>query len=107
MAVLDDDYLPPMTEAELLANRRLAWHGGLEGDFAFYGEQLDRADHIGHLAGHLLAAGGPEAPYLERLAERVGRRLTGADEQLRFLRGDDADGPALLADLERRFAEGC
>ena len=31
---------------------------------------------------------------------------TGADDQLRFLTSDRADGPALLAELERKFAEG-
>jgi hypothetical protein len=31
---------------------------------------------------------------------------TGADSQLTFLKSDRADGPALLAELERKFAEG-
>lgn len=101
-----EEFLPPMTEAELLANRERGWRSGLDGTFAFYGDEVDRRAHLDHLLGHLLAANPPEAPWLERLRATAAAGMTGADRQLGFLQSDLADGPALVAHLERRFAEG-
>lgn len=105
-ALVGDEYLPPMTEDELTRNREGAWRRGLEGNFGLYGEAVNRAEYIGHTLHHLRERSTPEAPYLEALAARVAARETGADRQLTFLRSDRIDGPALLADLERKFAEG-
>jgi gamma-glutamyl:cysteine ligase YbdK (ATP-grasp superfamily) len=104
--LLADDFLPPMSERELERNREGAWRRGLEGNFGLYGDAVDRADYIGHTLQHLLERNYPEAPYLEALAARVKARQTGADRQLTFMQSDRADGPALLAELERKFAEG-
>ncbi len=104
--LLADDFLPPMTETELLHNRRLAYHAGLDGVFLLYHEHLRRPEYIGHTLRHLIAAAPPEAPYLEQLLSRVAAGDTGADRQLQFVASDRADAPALLAELERRFAEG-
>jgi len=104
--LLGQEFLPPMAEAELTRNREAAWHSGLEGSFDLRGEAVDRRDYLGHTLHHLLARGGPEAPYLEVLAARVAAGETGADHQLSFRRSDRLDGPALLAELERKFAEG-
>jgi hypothetical protein len=105
-SLLGDEFLPPMTENELASNREGAWRRGLEGNFGLYGDAVDRAEYIGHTLHHLVEAGTPESPYLERLAERVAARGTGADRQLSFLQSETVDGPALLAELERKFAEG-
>jgi carboxylate-amine ligase len=104
--LLADDFLPPMSERELERNREGAWRRGLEGNFGLYGDAVDRADYIGHTLHHLRERNYPEAPYLEALAARVKARQTGADRQLTFMQSDRADGPALLAELERKFAEG-
>jgi carboxylate-amine ligase len=106
LTILDDEYLPPMTEDELAANREAAWRQSLDGVFRFYGDAVPRADYIGHTLRHLLERNSPEAPYLERLGARVAAGETGADSQLTFLGSDRVDGPALLAELERKFAEG-
>jgi carboxylate-amine ligase len=106
LTILDDEFLPPMTEAELVRNREGAWRHGLDGLFHLYGDAVPRADYIGHTLHHLLERAGDEGPYLERLAARVAAGEAGADGQLRFLASDRADGPALLAELERKFAEG-
>ncbi len=106
LTILDDEYLPPMTEDELAANREAAWRQSLDGVFRFYGDAVPRADYIGHTLHHLLERNTPEAPYLERLAARAAAGETGADSQLAFLESDRVDGPALLAELERKFAEG-
>ncbi len=106
LTILDDEFLPPMTEAELTSNREAAWRHGLDGPFRLYGDAVPRADYIGHTVHHLLERNTPEAPHLERLAARVAAGETGADAQLAFLESDRADGPALLAELERKFAEG-
>jgi len=105
LTLLDDDFAPPMTEDELTANREAAWHTGLEGDFALRRDRLPRVDYISHILRHMVERGTPEAPYLERLAGRVAAGETGADVQLSYLASDQADGPALLAALTRRFAE--
>jgi hypothetical protein len=106
MEPLGDEYLPPMTEDELTRNREGAWRRGLDGNFGLYGEAVTRAAYIGHTLHHLRERNTPEAPYLEALAARLAAGETGADRQLTFLRNDRADGPALLAELERKFAEG-
>ncbi len=106
LTIMDDEFLPPMTEDELAANREAAWRQSLDGVFRFYGDAAPRADYIGHTLHHLLERNTPEAPYLERLAARVAAGETGADSQLTFLGSDRVDGPALLAELERKFAEG-
>ena len=104
--LLGDEFLPPMTEDELTRNREGAWRRGLDGNFGLYGEVVNRAEYIAHTLHHLRERNTPEAPYLEALAARVAAGETGADRQLTFLKSDRADGPALLADLERKFAEG-
>ncbi|HUV87386.1 MAG TPA: YbdK family carboxylate-amine ligase [bacterium] len=106
LTILDDEFMPPMTEDELERNREAAWRQGLDGLFHLYGDAVPRADYIGHTLHHLLERAGDEGPYLERLAARVAAGETGADSQLTFLKSDRADGPALLAELERKFAEG-
>ncbi len=106
LTILGDEFLPPMTEAELVGNREGAWRGGLDGDFLFYGDAVGRAQYISHTVRHLVERNTPEAPYLERLAARVAAGETGADRQLAFLGSDRVNGPALLAELERKFAEG-
>ncbi len=95
-----------MTEEELACNREEAWRRGLEGIFRFYGDGVAPDEYIGHTLSHLLEHNTPEAPYLERLAARVAAGETGADAQLTFLESDRLEGPALLAELERKFAEG-
>ncbi|MEE8638865.1 MAG: hypothetical protein V3T41_00490 [bacterium] len=106
LTILDDEFLPPMTEDELAANREAAWRQSLDGVFRLYGDAVPRADYIGHTLHHLLERNTPEAPYLERLAARAAAGETGADSQLTFLESDRVDGQALLAELERKFAEG-
>ncbi len=106
VTILGDEFLPPMTEDELKQNREGAWRRGLEGVFRFYGDAVARGEYIGHTLRHLLERNTPEAPYLERLAARAAAGETGADAQLKFLESDRVDGPALLAELERKFAEG-
>jgi carboxylate-amine ligase len=104
--LLGDEYLPPMTEDELTRNREGGWRRGLDGNFGLYGDAVNRAEYIGHTLHHLRERNTPEAPYLEALAARLAAGETGADRQLTFLHSDRVDGPALLAELERRFAEG-
>jgi len=104
--LLGDEFLPPMTEDELGRNREGAWRRGLDGNFGLYGEAVNRVEYISHTLHHLRERNTPEAPYLEALAARVETGRTGADKQLTFLQSDRADGPALLAELERKFAEG-
>lgn len=106
LTILGDEFLPPMTEAELTGNREGAWRGGLDGAFRHYGDPVARADYITHTLSHLLERNTPEAPYLERLAARVAAGETGADSQLTFLESDRVNAPALLTELERKFAEG-
>jgi len=103
---LGDEFLPPMTEAELRANREGAWRRGLDGTFRLYGDALSPPEYVGHTLHHLLERNTAEAPYLEGLSARVAAGATGADRQLTFMRSDRVDGPALLAELERKFAEG-
>lgn len=106
LTILDDEFLPPMTEAELISNREAAWRHGLDGLFRLYGDGVARDEYVSHTLFHLLERNTPEAPYLEQLAARVAAGETGADAQLTFLESDRVDGPALLAELERKFAEG-
>jgi carboxylate-amine ligase len=106
VTILEDEFLPPMAEEELKQNREGAWRRGLEGAFLFYGDRVTRDEYVSHTLRHLLERNTPEAPYLERLAARVAAGETGADAQLTFLESDRANGPALLAELERKFAEG-
>lgn len=106
VTTLGDDFLPPMSEAELKHNRRLAWTTGLDGNFLLYAESVNRQEYIGHIVRHLLSYKTPEASYLESLTERIAQLKTGADGQLRFLQSDRVDGAALLDELEKRFAEG-
>lgn len=103
---LGASFAAPMTEDELIENRRAAYTRGLEAEFTVNGDSLPCVELIETTVSDLLADEPIEEEYLIRLYEFVKAGETGADRQLVFAQGGELDAAGLIEDLERAYYEG-
>jgi len=103
---LGESFAPPMTEDELVENRRAAYTRGLEAEFTVNGDSLPCVEVIEAAVSDLLADEPIEEEHLVRLNEFVKAGETGADRQLTFAQGGELDAAGLLEDLETAYYEG-
>ncbi|MCP4230299.1 MAG: hypothetical protein GY771_09150 [bacterium] len=101
----DNDFAAPAHEPDLIANRRLAIEDGIEGSFFFDGREVPKAELLTELIDELLEMELEGTEYLISLRERTSRGETGADMQLRHLRGDKLDRDALFTELIEVYSE--
>jgi carboxylate-amine ligase len=99
------DFVAPVSEPDLIANRRAAIEDGIDGSFVFDGREVPKTEILENLIDELLEAEPPGSEYLESLRERVSRGETGADIQLQYLRNDGLDNGALFAELIRLYSD--
>lgn len=103
---LGTPFVPPVTEDELIENRRAAYTRGLEAEFTANGDSLPCVELIETTASDLLADEPIEEEYLIRLRKFAKSGETGADRQLAFAQGGELDADGLIEDLDRAYYEG-
>ncbi len=101
----EDEFVAPVHEPDLMANRRLAIEDGIGGSFYFDGREVSKTALIVEIIDGLLASSTVGNEYLTSLRERVLRGETGADMQLRHYEGDSLDRGALFAELEKLYGK--
>jgi carboxylate-amine ligase len=103
---LDSHFIAPMTEEELIKNRRAAYTSGLDAEFKINTDSFPCAELVETTISDLLTDDPVEEEYLVKLYEFVKTGETGADRQLTFVQSDELDVPALVEGLNHAYYEG-